>query len=161
MVLQWGGRFHARLDNGKPPETLHEAAEWLLGCMGVDPAEFRATSDQCRRDKQAEGFTGTVDDKDKKEEPFQAKEGPRPLRRELSPADPFPIDALGQVLGAAADAIIDKVKCPDALAGCSVLAAASLAVQAHVDVGLARHGPRRDPLSLFLMTVAASGDRKS
>ena len=56
-------------------------------------------------------------------------EPPRPLRRELSPAKPFPIDALGQVLGAATRAIIDKVQCPDAIAACSALAAGSLAAR--------------------------------
>ncbi len=87
-------------------------------------------------------------------------EPPRPLRRELSPAKPFPIDALGQVLGAATRAIIDKVQCGDAIAACSVLAAASLVVQAHADVVQPATGRAR-PLSLYIYTVAASGDRKS
>lgn len=53
-------------------------------------------------------------------------EAPRPLRREPPPGDPFPLDALGDVLGAAARAIVDKIGCPDAIAATSVLAAASL-----------------------------------
>ncbi|HEY8161978.1 MAG TPA: DUF3987 domain-containing protein [Methylocystis sp.] len=89
-----------------------------------------------------------------------ATEAPRPLRRQLSPAQPFPISALGQVLGAATRAIIDKVQCPDAIAAGSVLAAASLAVQAYADVVLPATGRAR-PASLYLCTVAASGDRKS
>jgi hypothetical protein len=87
-------------------------------------------------------------------------EAPRPLRRQLSPAKPFPINALGQVLGAATRAIIDKVQCADAVAACSVLAAASLAVQAHADVVSPATGRAR-PASLYLCTVAATGDRKS
>jgi hypothetical protein len=51
------------------------------------------------------------------------------------------------------------VQVPDAIAGQSVLAAASLAAQALADVRLT-YGQRR-PLSLFFVTVAASGDRKS
>jgi hypothetical protein len=90
----------------------------------------------------------------------ETSEAPRPLRRELPPADAFPLDALGDVLGAAAKAIIDKVQCPDAIAACSVLAAASLAVQAHADVVLPATGRAR-PLTLFMCTVAASGERKS
>jgi hypothetical protein len=90
----------------------------------------------------------------------QPREAPRPLRRELSPAEPFPIAALGDVLGAAAQAIIDKVQCPDAIAACSVLAAASMAVQAHTDVVLLATGRAR-PLSLFMCTVAPTGERKS
>ena len=86
-------------------------------------------------------------------------EPPRPLRRELSPAKAFPIDALGQVLGAATRAIVDKVQCADAIAACSALAAGSLAVQAHADVVLPTGRAR--PLSLYIYTVAASGDRKS
>ena len=56
--------------------------------------------------------------------------------------------------------ILDKVRCPDAIAANSVLAAASLAVQAHAEVVLPATGHTR-PLSLFLATVAASGERKS
>jgi hypothetical protein len=63
-------------------------------------------------------------------------EPPRPLMRELPPADPFPIDALGDVLGAAARGINDRVQAPIAICGQSVLAAAALAVQAHADVVL-------------------------
>jgi hypothetical protein len=90
----------------------------------------------------------------------QPLEPPRPLRREAAPAEPFPIEALGDVLGAAATAIVDKVQCPDAIAGCSVLAAASLAVQAHPDIVLPATGRAR-PLTLYMCTVAASGERKS
>src|SRR6516165_12172870 len=54
-------------------------------------------------------------------------EPPRPLMRELSPADPFPIDALGDVLGAAARGIHDQA--PIAIGAQSVLAAAVLAVR--------------------------------
>jgi 5S rRNA maturation endonuclease (ribonuclease M5) len=89
-----------------------------------------------------------------------AIEGPQPLRRETPPADPFPIDALGEILGGATRAIIDKLQCPDAIAACSVLAAASLAVQAHADVVLPAPGQAK-PLSLFFASVAASGERKS
>jgi hypothetical protein len=39
-------------------------------------------------------------------------EPPRPLMRELPPADPFPVDALGPVLGSAARAIHDRVRAP-------------------------------------------------
>jgi hypothetical protein len=55
-------------------------------------------------------------------------EGPRPLMRERPPADPFPIDALGDVLGAGARAIHDRVRAPLAICAQSVLGAATLAV---------------------------------
>lgn len=92
-------------------------------------------------------------------EPLSAPE-PLPLRRALPPAEPFPLAALGTVLENAARAIMDRVQCPDAIAAQSVLGAASLAAQAHADVIIPATGHAR-PLSLFLVTVAASGERKS
>src|SRR5947207_9941681 len=67
-------------------------------------------------------------------EPVVKPEPPRPLMRELPPADPFPVDVLGVVLGAAARAIHDRVQAPLAIGAQSVLGAATLAVQAHADV---------------------------
>lgn len=87
-------------------------------------------------------------------------EAPRPLRRELPSPTAFPIEQLGNILGQAANAIIDKVQCADAIAAMSVLGAASLSVQAHADVVIPATAHAK-PLSLFLVTVAASGERKS
>lgn len=71
----------------------------------------------------------------------------------------FPFDGLGSILGGAARAIAEGVQAPDALAGGSVLASAALAAQAHADI-LMPHG-QRAPLSLFIITGALSGDRKT
>jgi hypothetical protein len=71
----------------------------------------------------------------------------------------FPVEALGPVLGPAAKAIQQLTQAPMALCGNSVLAAASLAVQAHADVLLPLGQSR--PLSLFIFTIAESGERKS
>src|SRR5271170_8319176 len=71
----------------------------------------------------------------------------------------YPTDALGDVLGPAARAIAAKIQCPEAMAAQSVLSVASLACQALADVRLP-YGQTR-PLSLFALTIAASGDRKS
>lgn len=86
-------------------------------------------------------------------------EPPRPLRRELPPADAFPVTALGNVLGPAAEAIHDKIKAPLAICAQAVLGAAALAVQGHADVVLPTRQTR--PCSLFLVSVAASGERKT
>jgi hypothetical protein len=83
---------------------------------------------------------------------------PEPLRRPLPPADEYPIEALGSVLAPAAKRIHQVVQAPAALCGQSLLAAASLAAQAHADVIV---DGRREPLSLFCMTIAESGERKS
>ncbi len=85
---------------------------------------------------------------------------PLPLRRQPPPAAPYPLHALGPVLETAARAIMDRVQCPDAMAAQSVLGAAALAVQPLADVLHPATGRAR-PLSLFLVTVAASGHRKS
>lgn len=85
---------------------------------------------------------------------------PLPLIRPIGSPQPFPVDALGSVLGGAAAGIADIVQCPIAIAGSSVLAVASLAVQAHLDVVHPATG-RRIPVSLFLLTIAESGERKS
>jgi hypothetical protein len=89
----------------------------------------------------------------------QASDEPLPLFPPLPPSEPYPIEALGPVLSRAALAIANKVQVPKAIAAQSVLAAAALAAQAHADV-LLPYGQTR-PLSLYLVTVAGSGDRKS
>jgi hypothetical protein len=70
------------------------------------------------------------------------------------------VDALGDTLGRAARAIHDRIQAPMAIAGNSVLATGALAVQGHADVQLPITGQIR-PLSLYIVTVAASGERKT
>ncbi len=71
---------------------------------------------------------------------------------------PFPIEALGSMARAAKD-IQAHVKCPAALAAASVLSAASLAVQGSFDVAF--RGKDTRPVSLFILTIGRSGERKS
>lgn len=82
----------------------------------------------------------------------------RPLQRELDAARPYPVAALGDLLGGAARVLHETVRAPLAICAQSVLGAAALAVQAKADVML---DGRRTPLSLFLLTLAESGERKS
>jgi hypothetical protein len=84
---------------------------------------------------------------------------PLPLAPPLPAARPYPVAALGSILGDAASSIASKTQCAPALAAQSVLAVASLAAQRLADVRLP-YGQTR-PLSLFFVTIAASGDRKS
>jgi hypothetical protein len=93
------------------------------------------------------------------EAPEIKSEPPRPLMRELPPADPFPVDALGNVLSSAAQAIHDRVRAPIAICGQSVLAAATLAVQGHANVELPTRQAK--PVSGYFVSVAATGERKS
>ncbi len=73
-------------------------------------------------------------------------------------SEPFPFDALGQVPGKAANAICELVKAADSVCGLSILAAIALAVQAHANVDIG-YGIR--PISLFCLSIAESGERKS
>jgi len=89
-------------------------------------------------------------------------EPPRPLTRDTPPADPFPVDPLGDVLGPAARAINDRVQAPIAMCGQSVIAVVALAVQGHANV-LLPIGPQGQarPLSCYFVSVASTGERKS
>ena len=73
---------------------------------------------------------------------------------------PYPINDLGPALAAATRFIIAESQCAPELAAQVVLAAASLAAQGVANVVLSP--PKRViPLSLFLTTVADSGERKT
>ena len=93
------------------------------------------------------------------EAPATADDAALPLYPPLPRPERYPIEALGPVLAEAALSICRKVQVPEAIAAQSVLAAAALAAQAHANV-LLPYGQIR-PLSLFFVTVAGSGDRKS
>ena len=88
--------------------------------------------------------------------PFTA-EGPQPLIREMPEPAPFPVHALGP-LRTATEAIATVTEAPPAICAGSVLAASALAAQGLRDVETLGE-PR--PVSLFLLTVAESGERKS
>lgn len=83
---------------------------------------------------------------------------PEPLRRPMPPALEYPLDALGSLLGDAAKRIHAVVQAPAGLCGQSILAAASLAVQSHADVSISGSV---EPLSLWHVSIGASGERKS
>jgi hypothetical protein len=87
------------------------------------------------------------------------REPPRPLYRPLTPAEPYPVDAMGP-LAEPTKAIIDVIQAPAGICANSVLATAALATQAHADVRLPGTG-RPHPVSLYLLTIAPSGERKT
>lgn len=88
--------------------------------------------------------------------PFKA-EGPQPLLREIPPGEAFPVAALGP-LRQAVEAVQDISQAPVAIAAQSALAVASLAVQGFADVETLGGDA---PCSLFCLTIAESGERKS
>jgi hypothetical protein len=84
-------------------------------------------------------------------------EGPQPLLREIADGAEYPVRALGPLTDAA-QAVQGMTQAPLAIPAASALAVASLAVQGFADVetlGGAR------ALSLYLLTIAGSGERKS
>lgn len=84
-------------------------------------------------------------------------EGPEPLVREKSKSEPYPVDALGKLRGVVEE-VHAKTQAPHAIAAASALSAASFAVQAHADVETLVNPV---PLSLYFLTIAHSGERKS
>ena len=84
-------------------------------------------------------------------------ETPEPLVREIARGAVYPVDALGPLRGAV-DAVQGMTQAPVAIPAASALAVASLAVQGFADVETLG-GPR--PLSLYALTIARSGERKS
>jgi hypothetical protein len=109
--------------------------------------EFVTLEDERRRRDEQGG------QRDKKVEP------PRPLMRELPAPDPFPIEALGDLLAPAAAAIQDRVQAAPAICAQSALAVATVAVQAHADIELPTK--QRKPVSNFYLSIAGTGDRKT
>ncbi len=83
---------------------------------------------------------------------------PQPLAVKMA-AEPYPLDALPPTIQAAVKEVAGFVKAPLPLVASSALGALSLAIQPHAEVkraeGLA------GPVSLFLLAIADSGERKS
>jgi len=84
---------------------------------------------------------------------------PEPLMPTRDEQAPYPSQFLGATMQGAVEGIAKLAFVPPSLAAQSVLAACSLAVQPHFNVVLPTGKER--PTSLFLVSVAESGDRKS
>ena len=79
--------------------------------------------------------------------------------RPLPPPEPFPLDALGPDLARAAQAIRDFVQSPLEMCAGAVLASASFAISAHVNIDLPTGQTK--PTSCWFWCVAESGERKT
>jgi hypothetical protein len=84
---------------------------------------------------------------------------PRPLETFHTEASTFPIEAIPERLKRGIMAIQAFSQAPLAMCGQSVLAVCSLIAQAHVDIETINRQIK--PCSLFFLTIASSGDRKS
>lgn len=83
---------------------------------------------------------------------------PQPLTAQATP-ELYPFDALPPLVRSAVGEVQRFVQAPVPLVASSALAALSLAIQIHTDVKRAEK--LTGPVSLFLLTIADSGERKS
>lgn len=90
-------------------------------------------------------------------EPKQAWPEPLPLYRDPEAPEAFPLEALGSLAPVVRETL-RIVQAPDALVAASYLAATSLVVQGLANVVV---DGRVYPLSLYFLTVAESGERKT
>lgn len=81
-----------------------------------------------------------------------------PLFRELPPAKPYPFEALGAAREVV-EAVTLRTQAPGAMCAQSVLAAITLATQAHRDIELPGGGTK--PLTGLFASIAESGERKT
>ncbi len=97
-----------------------------------------------------------IDDSSKEIDPEWPE--PQPLTAKIEP-EVYPIKALPETIRAAVEEVQAFVKAPIPLVASSALGAISLAVQSYVDVE--RTQKLTSPVSLFLLTIADSGERKT
>lgn len=84
---------------------------------------------------------------------------PDPLT-DTTTAKPYPIDCLPGVIGDAVKEVVSIVKCPSALAANSALSVLATAAQGVANVQ-PHTGISASPLSIFLLSIGESGERKS
>ena len=150
--------------NDIDPEILRERAAAAAGNSGQqipDPPPDDTPGFDYADEPAAKNSTrerGPSEEDCRQSGPGDSASRPTPLVRPIAPAEPYPLDDLGPVLAPAARAVMQHVQVPDALSAHAVLAGAALAAQAHANVetlGGAR------PISLYLASVAESGERKT
>ena len=88
-------------------------------------------------------------------------EEPLPLRTPLAEAADYPVDALGDIAENAVRGIADTVQCSPALSAQSILSTMSMVTQTFINVVLPQGSGQPVPTSLYFVSIARSGDRKS
>lgn len=121
------------------------ATEWN---KGIDPLPMEEVKRTCQ---------SIFDRYNNSPSPDQWSE-PLPIESQIEPAD-YPLDALPEIIRLAVDEVLGFVKAPAPLVISAALSALSMAIQAHADVE--RAVKLSGPSSLFLLTIAESGERKS
>ena len=99
-----------------------------------------------------------LDWKPSTEEAEHKIDSPLPLVKKNEESQSFPFEVLGHTMAATCKAIQENVQAPDAIIAQSVLGAANLAVQGLGNIII---DGRVFPVSLFLLSIAGTGERKS
>jgi len=86
------------------------------------------------------------------------EQNPLPLERDLDRSEPYPIDALGEVLGNVARKMNKVIMAPDALCAHAVLGFATHSIQSHANVEM---DGRIIPLNEFFLSIGSRSSRKS
>ena len=150
---------------GNPGMTKAEEAARAVGAslavpdFGPDRPEDTSDFNDLHKHRCAEEVRACIDRRRRETGSAAVADPPLPLFPPMPAQAPYPIEALGPTLAPATAAIVRKVQVAEAMAAQSLLATAALAAQAHADVALP-FGQTR-PLSLYFVTVADSGDRKT
>jgi hypothetical protein len=111
-------------------------------------------------EEEVEDADTVAETKVKAQQPEPDDTSPLPLYPPLLPQRPYPTRALGALAEGAA-AVARQTQAAPSIAGNAVLAVASLVTQALADAILPIGRGKARPLSLYFVTVAESGDRKT
>lgn len=166
-----GGRTPIQIVMDYLPATdAREAALWLCNRMSVTPESlgWRGGKRAGYETQTGAHPAGTQQAKPQQDRTSGAAPGILiPIERDklqivqtLGEAPAFPVEHLPTILRGAVEALEDHVQAPQALCAHSILSAAMLTAQGLADVEIRPLGSAT-PLSLFMLAVAVSGERKS
>lgn len=162
--------------------TVADAALWLCSKIGIEPEAMGWRGRQRANGKTSNGSASADEDPaaefaakpppggegEKRERNTIAHQGVLvPVERDrldiaqaLSEAPAFPIEHLPPLMRGAVEALQEHVQAPPSLCAHAVIGAAMLSTQGLADVEIGPLGQAK-PLSLFMLAVAVSGERKS
>lgn len=148
-------RLTASLVNeGKKDNEIHETTSRLT-CPSYTVEETRLQVQKMIDGARAKGY-GPKSKNTHEHQPINSSE-PLPLLRKSPAPEPYPVNSLGNLKGIV-EAVHKFTQAPIEIAAASALSATALVVQGHANVETLG-GVK--PLSLYMLTVARSGERKS
>ena len=148
-------RLTASLVNeGKTDNEIHETTSRLI-CPPHTVEETRVQVQTMIDGARAKGY-GSKSKNTYEHQPSNSSE-PLPLLRKFPAPKPYPINALGDLKGIV-EAVHKFTQAPIEIAAASALSATAMVVQGHANVETLG-GVK--PLSLYMLTAARSGERKS